>query len=431
MKRIIPLFMSVIVLLASCQYVEDIIGDDVIDRARETVERAVTFVHDSGAYDRLREFEQNIRESATIQLPTIDGIADISLEYIADAIERANELRDQFTDEFLDSDSGEQVKEIERSVTIDISTGEPEVRFVMSRDLAEADVDNLIVKADVVEIGFRPRMLQQEFETHEAIHIGVFNDGSSSIITFEDQNENEVKFQNNVTISITDNSITNHSVIFNVQDGSQVLIGGRMDGNQLVFQTREGGEFIVGTNKVEFTDIDDEDPETQEAIEYLAARGIFDLLTEMQEFHPESTVTRADAVTMITKTLFKYDEDNVANFTDVARGDWHYTAVASAAAEDIVVGYPDNTFRPHNAISKQELLVIAANTLISDRMHILPENAHIFLGDFYDEVSYWAKLYVAMCVRDGIIEQDRIYDGAGAISRAQAAVILYNLFMML
>jgi hypothetical protein len=430
MKRVISLIIT-LVLLTSCQHVEDFVGDDVIDRARETVERAVTFVHDSGAFDRLRDFEQSIRESAVVEMPSIDGIADISLEHLTDAIDRANELREQFTDEFLNSDVGEQVKEIERAITIDISTGEPEVRFIMSPSLAEADVDNLIVRADVVEIGFRPQMLREEFQAHDEIHIGVLNDDSSSIITFEDQNENEIRFQNNVTISITDNSITNHSVVFNVQDGSNVLIGGRMDDNRLVFQTREGGEFTIGTNRVEFADISGEDRETQEAIEYLAARGIFDLLTEMQEFLPNSTVTRADAVTMITKTLFLYDEDNAANFTDVSRGEWHYTAVASAAAEDIIVGYPDNTFRPQNAISKQELLVIAANTLISDRQHILPGDPQMFLGDFEEEIAYWARAYVALCVRDGIIEQGSIYDGAGAISRAQAAVILYNLFMMI
>ena len=381
MKKSILFLFCALLILASCQQVEELLGEDVVDRARETMERAVSFVHDSGAYDRLREFEQNIRESTVVELPSMDGIADINLDNISGAIDRANELRTRFTDEFLNSDAGDKVKEIESSVTIDISNGEPEVKFILSQDLADADVDNLIVKADIVELGFTPQMLKQEFGVHNAIHIGIHNTPEKSIVTFEDENANEVKFQNNITISITNNNITNNSVVFNVQDGSRVLIGGRMDGDKLVFQTREGGEYIIDTNEVQFTDIDDEDPDTQEAIEYLASRGIFDLLTEMQEFLPESTVSRADAVTMITKTLYKYDEDNESRFSDVARGDWYYTAVASAAAEDIIIGYPDNTFRPHNAISKQELLVVAAKTLISDRKFILPEDIETFLGE--------------------------------------------------
>jgi len=427
------------VFLSSCQYMKDIAdrskditGEDLIDRARDVIDKVKTYAYDSGAYDKLRQFERDIREKTVVKLTSSDEVVEITKNTISNAIQTANELKTKFTSEY-NSSSKEQVKEIERTVTIDISNGSSQNTFALSQDLATADVDHIIVKADSVEIGFTPHMLRQEFERYGAIQTVIRNDGTNSVITFEDENGNAVKFLNNVTVSITVNNITNNSVIYNVQDNMKELIGGKMEDGKLVFQTKDGGDYAVETNEVEYTDIGDENKETQEAIEYLGSRGFFDIpgLIESLAFNPESTVIRADAVAMITKTLYKYDEDNQAGFTDVSKDDWYYTAVASGVAESIVVGYPDNTFKPNNAISKQELLVVAANTLISERKFILPEDNQVYLGDFEDEIADWAKPYAAMCVRDGIIEQDKIDNGGGKINRAQAALILYNLFIRL
>ena len=426
--------------LSSCRYMDavtdktkEIVGDDLVDKAKEAIDKVKTYAYDSGAYDKLKQFERDIREKTVVKLPSSDEAVEITKNKISEAIKTANELKTKFTSEYISSSSEEQVKEIERTVTIDVSGKNSQSRFTLSRDLATADVDNIIIKAGNVEIGFTPQMLQKEFERFGAIQIGINNDGKNSVITFEEENGNEVKFLNNVTVSITVNNITNNSVIYNVQNDEKELIGGKAEDGKLVFQTKEGGDYSVETNKVDYSDIGGEDSQTQEAIGYLGSRGIFGIpgLIESLAFNPESTVIRADAVAMITKTLYKYDEDNKAYFSDVAEGDWYYTAVASGVAESIVVGYPDNTFRPDNAISKQELLVVAAKTMISERKFILPEDNRVYLGDFEEEIADWAKPYAAMCVRDGIIEQDKIDNGAGVINRAQAALILYNLFIRL
>jgi len=410
------------------------------DQARDALDRVTTFIHDSGAYDMLRQFEEDIRENTVVTLPTTEGIAEIDLSNISDAVTTANDLRSQFTEQFRRAAAGEQVKEIERSVTIDITDGYSpgHAQFNLARDLAYADVDNLIVRADNVEIGFRPPRLQQEFGMFDAIQVIVENSigyAGEDIhgVRFEDGHGNPIKFINNVTIYIEADNIFNNSVIFDVSDGSNVLIGGRIADGKLVFQTKDGGQYVIGTNQVDFTDIGSEDRETQQAIEHLASRGVFDImgLIEILEFMPNSTVDRADAVVMVTKTLFKYDEDHVSRFDDVPKDAWFYTAVASGKAEAIISGYPDNTFRPGNPISKTELLVIASNTLVRERQHIFPEDYRPILGDFIDEIDEWARPYVAMCIRDGIIQQDRIVNGSGAINRAEAALILYNLFTRL
>ena len=439
MKKIFVLLFALIIV-SSCQYVDDItdrtkdiVGEDFIDKAKETIDKVKTYAYDSGAYDKLKQFEQDIRENTVVKLPTSDEAVEITKNKISDAIEKANELKTKFTSEYANSASSEQVKEIERTVTIDISSGNSQSEFTLSKDLATAEVDNIIVKAGIVEIGFTPNMLQQEFDRLNSIHVIILNSGKNNIISFKDENGNEVKFLNNVTISINVNNITNNSVVYNVKDKVKELIGGKAEDNRLVFKSKEGGDYSVETNEVEYVDIDEQDAQTQEAIEYLGSRGIFDISDVIEElaFNPGGTLLRADAVAMITKTLYKYDEDNEAYFTDVAKGDWYYTAVASGAAESIIVGYPDNSFKPHNAITKQELLVVAANTLISDRKFILPEDNQVYLGDFEEEIADWAKPYAAMCIRDGIVEQDRIKNGRGEINRAQAALILYNLFIRL
>lgn len=79
-------------------------------------------------------------------------------------------------------------------------------------------------------------------------------------------------------------------------------------------------------------------------------------------FHPNSNITRAEAISMIMQISGIIDYDTFgseANFSDVSGNDWFASAVNVALEYDIISGYGDGTFRPHNNLTRAEAAVIA------------------------------------------------------------------------
>lgn len=82
-------------------------------------------------------------------------------------------------------------------------------------------------------------------------------------------------------------------------------------------------------------------------------------------FHPNEAITRAEAVTMITRIagIIDYDVSNtIVHFYDVDSYDWFIQAVAVALEYDIIEGYGDGSFRPNNWLTRAEAAVIAVKT---------------------------------------------------------------------
>ncbi len=79
-------------------------------------------------------------------------------------------------------------------------------------------------------------------------------------------------------------------------------------------------------------------------------------------FHPNDSITRAEAVTMIMDIaeIIDYDAYNFeSRFSDVTGTDWFADAVAAATEYGIVGGYGDGTFRPYSNLTRAEASVIA------------------------------------------------------------------------
>ena len=84
----------------------------------------------------------------------------------------------------------------------------------------------------------------------------------------------------------------------------------------------------------------------------------------LDRFAPQSSVTRAQLVTVLHRIKgCPAAPEGDSGFTDVAAGKWYSEAVAWAAAEGFVAGYPDGSFRPDQSVTRQELAVILHRVL--------------------------------------------------------------------
>ena len=96
---------------------------------------------------------------------------------------------------------------------------------------------------------------------------------------------------------------------------------------------------------------------------------------EDDTFRPKATITRAEFA-KIAVSFFDYESieaDNV--FTDVAEGTWYENYVAVAAEIGLIEGYDGNIFRPEASITRAEACTIINRTLgrVPDEDHLLPQ----------------------------------------------------------
>ncbi|MQL53258.1 hypothetical protein GFC01_13520 [Desulfofundulus thermobenzoicus] len=139
-------------------------------------------------------------------------------------------------------------------------------------------------------------------------------------------------------------------------------------------------------------------------------------------FQPDKAVTRAEFVALVNRAMNKQNPEATADFKDVQTGDWFYREVAAAVKAGYVSGYEDKTFRPNQAITRQE----AAS--IIDRLLQLDRGDEGALTKFKDaaQMGSWARGSLAAVVAKGLMGgyPDGTFGPTRSITRAEAVVVL-------
>ena len=79
------------------------------------------------------------------------------------------------------------------------------------------------------------------------------------------------------------------------------------------------------------------------------------------------------------------------------------------------------------------MLALAARTLMDHKGYIPPADGEAYLTSFEDsgQISSWAREAVALAVREELVDLGGALNPTAPVSRAQAADILYRLFLLL
>ena len=160
----------------------------------------------------------------------------------------------------------------------------------------------------------------------------------------------------------------------------------------------------------------------KDAVQYAYAGGLMTGVSA-NEFAPDATTTRGMIVSMLAR-LEGVESANDAGFADVS-DEWYATAVNWAASVGVVNGYEDNTFRPNDAITREQLAAILMNYAAYKGEDV---SARASLDAYSDaeNVSTWATDTMSWAVAEGYITgmtADTLQP-QGAATRAQVAAIL-------
>ena len=145
--------------------------------------------------------------------------------------------------------------------------------------------------------------------------------------------------------------------------------------------------------------------------------------TSADAFAPNTATTRGMIVSMLAR-LEGVTSAEDAGFADVAENDWYATAVNWAASEGIVNGFEDDTFRPNDAITREQMAAILYNYADYKGYDV---SARADLSDYADaaSISSWAEDVLAWANAEGLINgmTATTIDPQGATTRAQTAAM--------
>lgn len=168
------------------------------------------------------------------------------------------------------------------------------------------------------------------------------------------------------------------------------------------------------------------------AVEYVYTNGIMNG-TSKTLFEPQTPVTRAMFVAMLGR--LHGAEETKSSFKDIPakNSSWYSGYVGWASDNGIVTGFPDNTFRPDDKLTREQMATIISRYI--DYAGILTTISTEPTAYFKDEKSIgkWAREYVDDMRTIGIVEGDELgrFNPSANLTRAEAATTVKRLDEMI
>jgi hypothetical protein len=284
---------------------------------------------------------------------------------------------------------------------------------------AEAgDISIIITKVELTEEG------KEALGDRPVYDFSVFA-GTTQLTSFGGSN-----VQVSVPYTLKAGEDPNAVVVYYVTDsGSLETIRGKYNAGTgtVNFVTTHFSQYIVGYNKVNFTDVS-ESAWYKDAVGFLAARSIT-TGTDENHYSPNATVTRGQFIVLLLNAYgIAPNETETANFDDA--GDTYYTNYLGAAKRlGITKGVEGNKFEPDSKITRQDLF-----TLLYRALEVLGElpkaQTNDSISNFSDasQIASYAGDAFKVLLEGGIITGSNSKLSPKDVStRAQVAQVLYNL----
>jgi uncharacterized repeat protein (TIGR02543 family) len=139
-------------------------------------------------------------------------------------------------------------------------------------------------------------------------------------------------------------------------------------------------------------------------------------------FKPDQDVTRAEFMALANRA-FSFTAKATINYTDVQADAWYTNAIAIAKAAGYISGYPENTMKPENPITREEVATIVA------RIKNLTSAANA--ADKYTDaakIGSWSKGQVGAVTSAQIMQgyPDGSFMPQGLMTRAEVVVASDN-----
>ncbi len=167
-------------------------------------------------------------------------------------------------------------------------------------------------------------------------------------------------------------------------------------------------------------------------VDLLASKMILKGRTDIK-FDPESNITRAEFIAMITRALGLTDEKIAMNLSDVQGEEWFAGSAGAAIKEKIISSAANGTINPNHHIRRSEManMIVNALKVVGEQKRLSKEEINSILKRFKDkeEMSDEEKESIALAVEMNIMDgkSDGKFAPQDYETRAKAAVMIAKL----
>ena len=180
------------------------------------------------------------------------------------------------------------------------------------------------------------------------------------------------------------------------------------------------GSGSTSSSKFPFSDVGKND-DCYDAVKYLYENGIMNG-TGDTKFSPDLELTRGMVVTILYRMEGEPSTSGTKTFSDVAPGRYYSKAVEWAAEVGVVYGMPDGTFKPDQAVTREQLAAIISRYAAANGIEVY----HADTLAATDVVSNWAREDVAWAVAEGILTPAQTANAVKNANRAEVAMAIYT-----
>lgn len=211
------------------------------------------------------------------------------------------------------------------------------------------------------------------------------------------------------------------------------VVGGKYIADMKVFKFPiDGSEnYYLHNNNIKFDDISENDEGLYEAVSALAAQNIISGKTD-SIYGADDTVTRADTLAMLCN-MFNLHEKPASDerFEDVKSSDWYYDYVMIGRKYGLLSGYEDNTFRPEEAITRQDFAAALGKIMSDIYGYSIPADAsNLAVYEDVGGISVWLQGYISLLEQQKINIWQQQYMPLQPITRGETAMMLFRVYAL-
>lgn len=234
------------------------------------------------------------------------------------------------------------------------------------------------------------------------------------------------------TFSMKGAAESDHSTVVRVDGaGKPRFVPSVFEGETATFYDAYNGVFTAVRSNRTFEDI--QGHWAQSDIERMANKLIVNGSAD-GTFDPNRTVTRAEFVAMLVRTLGLAEKPQLASYSDVGPNEvWYAGAIGAASAAGLIEGYADSSFRPDAAVTREQVAVMLARAVQYAGELPLQDTSALESFSDHDQVSEWAKGSAADLLAAGMIEGvgNAAFAPQAYATRAQSTVLLNRMLLYL
>ncbi|OBZ12674.1 S-layer homology domain-containing protein [Bacillus sp. FJAT-26390] len=258
------------------------------------------------------------------------------------------------------------------------------------------------------------------------VELNQFSSYTEHILTIPQASGDDFSHYSGVYFDPSTNQFYPLPTLFTTNSNGEVLSSILRKGNSLYSVVKNVKTFsdVLGTY-------------AQKPVETLASKFFISGFPD-GKFRPNQKVTRAEFTAMISRALGALPETaGNQTFKDVPKSSWYAGVVSTAVKAGLVSGYKDNTFRPDQQITRQEMVVMMYNAMKHAGYvnSMAASDKDQLLNSFVDRssIAAWAKDATAIAIQEKIVNglEGNAFAPLKSADRAQSATIVYRMMQTL